>query len=337
MLKILTGMGENIKMELGAELHEALRREEDGYARNQAKQSTRNKPVPCCRVPGHGSARRPIPGQIWGAACRFRRRGQRQFKPSVSLAATLAFLPSFLIHPGRRAIHAGAVSSLTTHTSPLAMASAKAHRDHHHQHQHRAEASCPATSVAVAAARASDSSAPRGPRPPPSSHQARDQQLRRSAAFPPRRHHPRPPQRCGSERNIRQQHRGCGEVAGGTAAGCAAVCCCFPCVMVEVVVLATVRAPAALCRRAARARRIGGRRRSASAGQAAEMYELLVDDGSVGTDAAEDVAAALAAVAKPATEDSAELEKEVWARFYGAGFWRSPSQLGDDTGDRFFF
>lgn len=182
--------------------------------------------------------------------------------------------------------------------------------------RHRSEASAPATSVAVAEAKAGDTRRAQqqqqlGPAP------AAGAALRRSTAFPPRRQQH---QRCDSER-IRQPR--CGEVAGGTAAGCAAVCCCFPCAVVEVVVLATVRAPAALCRRAVRARR---RRRSASAGQAAEMYELLVDDGGV----AEPGEAAAVWPAMPPAEEAGELEKEVWARFYGAGFWRSPSQLGDE-------
>lgn len=38
--------------------------------------------------------------------------------------------------------------------------------------------------------------------------------------------------------------------------------------------------------------------------------------------------AAITAAAVP-SEEAGELEKEVWARFYGAGFWRSPSQLSD--------
>jgi hypothetical protein len=192
-------------------------------------------------------------------------------------------------------------------------------------HQHRAEASIPATSAAVAAARAIDGPRARIREPATLQHQ----QLRRSAAFPPRRQ-ARPPRRCGSERNLRHQHPGCGEVAGGTAAGCTAVCCCLPCVVVEVVVLATVRAPAALCRKAARARRgVAGRRRSASAGQAAEMYDLLVDDGGV----AEAAAFAEDIMPLPAGEDSVELEKEneMWAKFYGAGFWRSPSQVRDEN------
>jgi len=219
------------------------------------------------------------------------------------------------------------------------MAAVRSNRPHQHR---RSEASCPATSVAVAAARADDAprQRPRGP------VQVREQgplsaghhhQLRRSAAFPPRRPGAvpvrRPPQHCDSDLNIRE-HRTCSEVAGGTAAGCAAVCCCFPCVMVEVVVLATVRAPAALCRRAARVRK-AGRRRSASAGQATEIYELLVDDAGVVEVDASAAEAAVALPVKPALEleETGELEKEVWARFYGTGFWRSPSQL-DDEDDR---
>ncbi|KAG0548365.1 hypothetical protein BDA96_01G160700 [Sorghum bicolor] len=222
------------------------------------------------------------------------------------------------------------------------MAAVQSNRAHPHR---RSEASSPATSVAVAAARADDAQRQRRPRVPVQvreqgplavGHHHPHHQLRRSAAFPPRRPGAvpavrRPPQRCDSDLNIRE-HRTCSEVAGGTAAGCAAVCCCFPCVMVEVVVLATVRAPAALCRKAARVRK-AGRRRSASAGQATEIYELLVDDAAVvevDATGAADAAVALPVV-KPALEleDTGELEKEVWARFYGTGFWRSPSQLDD--------
>ncbi|CAN6282082.1 unnamed protein product [Urochloa humidicola] len=215
------------------------------------------------------------------------------------------------------------------------MAAVRSTRPQPHAHHHRrAEASSPATSLAVAAARADDAPRhrPRAPaqvREHDGQNQQQQMQLRRSAAFPPRRQVRRPPQRCDSDLNIRE-HRSCSEVAGGTAAGCAAVCCCFPCVMVEVVVLATVRAPAALCRRAARVRK-GVRRRSASAGQATEIYEILVDDGGVvEVDAGAADAAVALPIIKPALEETGELEKEVWARFYGAGFWRSPSNLGEE-------
>ncbi|PWZ21991.1 hypothetical protein Zm00014a_032871 [Zea mays] len=209
------------------------------------------------------------------------------------------------------------------------MAAVRSNRAHAHQHC-RSEASCPTTSVAVAAARAGD--APRHRSQAPVQVSKGHHQMRRSAAFPPRRPGPgrRPPQRCDSDLNIRQ-HRTCSEVAGGTAAGCAAVCCCFPCVMVEVVVLATVRAPAALCRKAARVSK-GGRRRSASVGQATEIYELPVDNAGVVVKVDASAVEAVALPVKPALqlEETGELEKEVWARFYGTGFWRSVSQLDDD-------
>nr|AGO59364.1 hypothetical protein OG_BBa0035M03.12 [Oryza glaberrima] len=169
------------------------------------------------------------------------------------------------------------------------------HHHHHHHRRHRSETSCPPTSVAVAAARAGDAHAP-------------DHPLRRSQAFPPRR---QPPHQQQQQRM--QPQRWDSE---------------------QVVVLATVRAPAALCRRAVRGRRGGrGTRRSASAGQAGEIYELLVDEGGA-VDSGEKKApvvwpvAAITAAAVP-SEEAGELEKEVWARFYGAGFWRSPSQLSD--------
>ncbi|XP_044948596.1 uncharacterized protein LOC123398159 [Hordeum vulgare subsp. vulgare] len=239
----------------------------------------------------------------------FKRGARHPPTPSSPRGPARTLLSSAGVPRGGRRASSKATRARTTRLGKQGMAtrSSKA--------RHRSEASAPATSVAVAAARAQD--APKAP-------------LRRSAAFPPRRSHSHPQphphghQRCDSEpvsRSGRQPR--CGEVAGGTAAGCAAVCCCFPCVMVEVVVLATVRAPAALCRRAVRARR---RRRSASAGQAVDMYELLVEDGTV----AEPGDPAVVWPAGQPAEDAGDMEKEVWSRFYGAGFWRSPSQLGDE-------
>ena len=47
------------------------------------------------------------------------------------------------------------------------------------------------------------------------------------------------------------------------------------------------------------------------------MYELLVDNSGVAE--ADEAATVWATI--PPTEEAGELEK-VWARFYGAGFWR---------------
>ncbi|KAL6854271.1 hypothetical protein ACP4OV_019174 [Aristida adscensionis] len=285
----------------------------------------------CMRRSGH----EPLPKMV--AACRSgrrrHRRARRPFNPKPPPSSSSLSVSSILGRRGRGCDPcARRVREIEDQTRPerLAMASSsgKAHRNN--QHQHRAEAPAPATSVVVEEARAGE---------PPQQWErvraqvrgAQAQQLRRSEAFPPRRtavaHAHQPPRRrrlhkrCDSEINLSPQHRGFGEVAGGTAAGCAAVSCCFPAVMVEVAVLATVRAPAALARKAIRAGR--GHRRAASAGQASEMYELVVDD--VGEAAGADGEAAK----KPQLEEEeqAEMEKEVWARFYGTGFWRSASQL----------
>ncbi|XP_066366046.1 uncharacterized protein [Miscanthus floridulus] len=64
----------------------------------------------------------------------------------------------------------------------------------------------------------------------------------------------------------------CQEVAGRATAECAAVCCCFPFAVVELVVLAAVGVPAALCRRALRAR---ARCRRASRTAAAKKKEMM--------------------------------------------------------------
>jgi hypothetical protein len=105
---------------------------------------------------------------------------------------------------------------------------------------------------------------------------------------------------------------------------------------VELVVLAAVRVPAALCRRVLRARR---RRRSAA--RAAQAKKEEMDELVVGV-APKAVAAAAkdrngdaldfcywppsTATTMPKHDDLADAEEKVWASFHGAGFWRSPSQ-----------
>ncbi|EEE53633.1 hypothetical protein OsJ_36910 [Oryza sativa Japonica Group] len=103
--------------------------------------------------------------------------------------------------------------------APIAMPA----RVHHHHHHHRRAL---AASPAALAAAGNGLSATR--------------RVRRSPAVEMRRERER--------RRAREQQPRCGEVAGGTAAECAAVFCCFPFAVVELVVLAAVRAPAALCR-----------------------------------------------------------------------------------------
>ncbi|CAK9152977.1 unnamed protein product [Ilex paraguariensis] len=117
------------------------------------------------------------------------------------------------------------------------------------------------------------------------------------------------------------------EVAGGTAAECAVVCCCCPCGLVNLLVLAVYKLPAGLCRNAIRRKR---RRRMIKKGRLPRR--------GCGCD---DTELQLHQVSMPATDklvngsamdsdkDVLELEKEMWDRFYGTGFWRSPSQRSD--------
>ena len=120
--------------------------------------------------------------------------------------------------------------------------------------------------------------------------------------------------------------RSMAEVAGGTTADCAAVCCCAPCAVVNMVVLAVYKVPAGLCRKAIRRRR--HRRLMKKGGLPArrcgcdeEFFELH--------SIASHVSMASAFDSLPEDKEVIELEKEMWDKFYGAGFWRSPSQRAD--------
>lgn len=120
-------------------------------------------------------------------------------------------------------------------------------------------------------------------------------------------------------------------MAGGTAAECAVVCCCCPCGIVNLILLAVYKVPAGLCRRAWRKTRrkrlikkglLSPKGRRLTCG--CEEKELQINPFAVNE--------AMAEMKRPAAEDEevdkqvAKLEKEMWERFYGTGFWRSPSQ-----------
>uniref|UniRef100_A0A0E0BVE6 Uncharacterized protein n=1 Tax=Oryza glumipatula TaxID=40148 RepID=A0A0E0BVE6_9ORYZ len=181
--------------------------------------------------------------------------------------------------------------------APIAMP-ARVH--HHHHHRRRALAASPA---ALAAAGNGLSATRR---------------VRRSPAVEMRRERER--------RRAREQQPRCGEVAGGTAAECAAVFCCFPFAVVELVVLAAVRAPAALCRRAVR----GGRRRRVRSTKPKETGAMdIASPRSLAAAAAKARKVDADFPATPKAEHLVDMEKEVWASFYGGGFWRSPSQRED--------
>ncbi|KAJ6826654.1 uncharacterized protein M6B38_126765 [Iris pallida] len=123
------------------------------------------------------------------------------------------------------------------------------------------------------------------------------------------------------------------EVAGGTAAECAAVCCCCPCGLVGLVVCALVKLPAGLCRRAIvrRRRRRIARKKSvllASAPAPAGVVGPAEETCVAAKRKAEEERWVVPAAEAPSVE-AAEMEREMMARFYGTGFWRSPSQRED--------
>ncbi|XP_051131182.1 uncharacterized protein LOC127251504 [Andrographis paniculata] len=129
-----------------------------------------------------------------------------------------------------------------------------------------------------------------------------------------------PPQ--GSNRRARLA-----EVAGGTTAECAAVACCCPCGLVHLFVLAAFKLPAGLCRKALRRRR--RRRQIQNAGLLAPPRKCSCDDSVMMHIHPVSNPAAMVNAIDSDNSEVIELEKEMWDRFYGAGFWRSPSQRSD--------
>ncbi|KAI4348849.1 hypothetical protein L6164_009519 [Bauhinia variegata] len=118
-----------------------------------------------------------------------------------------------------------------------------------------------------------------------------------------------------------------GEFVGSTAAECAAVCCCVPCAVANFLVLAIYKVPAGLCRRALRKKRLqrlakkglmSPRRRAYSFNHDEDFQIYPLNDDSL-LDIKSDKSQEL-------DKEAEELEKEMWQRFYGTGFFRSPSQ-----------
>ncbi|KAF8006915.1 hypothetical protein BT93_K1035 [Corymbia citriodora subsp. variegata] len=123
------------------------------------------------------------------------------------------------------------------------------------------------------------------------------------------------------------------EVAGGTAAECAVVCCCCPCGIVNLILLAVYKVPAGLCRRVWRKTRrkrlikkglLSPKGRRLTCG--CEEKELQIHPFTVNEAMAEMKSPAAVAADEEVDKQVAQLEKEMWERFYGTGFWRSPSQ-----------
>lgn len=119
-----------------------------------------------------------------------------------------------------------------------------------------------------------------------------------------------------------------GEVCGGTTAECAAICCCCPCGIANLLVLAIYKVPAGLCRRALRQKRL---RKLQKKGLLQQNHR-----GHCGCDIDSDFQIHPVVcledylpdreTSEEADKAVVELEKQMWERFYGTGFWRSPSQ-----------
>lgn len=111
----------------------------------------------------------------------------------------------------------------------------------------------------------------------------------------------------------------CAEVVGGTAAECAAVCCCCPCGLLSLIVFAVVRLPAGLCRKAIKKQRRKKKKKLSSLQQPRrhEDAELQADGSEISPGVWPD---------KSPSVFVSEMEKEMWTKIYGTGFWRNPSE-----------
>ncbi|KAF4371048.1 hypothetical protein CsatB_028424 [Cannabis sativa] len=139
----------------------------------------------------------------------------------------------------------------------------------------------------------------------------------------------RPPLRAP----ITREKRRIGELAGGTAAECAAVCCCFPCALMNLLVLAVYKVPAGLCRKAwakrkkrQRLAKMGLLPQRPSGPSGLTRDELEAEIKRVKEASLEQDKINGGGSNQGATSTVDLLEEEMWERFYGAGFWRSPSQ-----------
>ncbi|XP_058085468.1 uncharacterized protein LOC131232942 [Magnolia sinica] len=113
------------------------------------------------------------------------------------------------------------------------------------------------------------------------------------------------------------------EVAGGTAAECAAVCCCCPCGLVNLVVLAVVKLPAGLCRKAMLKK---NRKRKIGLLPQQQQLELSKRFNEMELQKLENIVTAETWPDKSPSMVVLDMEQEVWTQLYGTGFWRNPSE-----------
>lgn len=119
------------------------------------------------------------------------------------------------------------------------------------------------------------------------------------------------------------------ELAGGTTAECAAVCCCCPCGIVNLVMLAVVKLPAGLARKAiARRKRKGAGLLPQEQQQRQQQLELVKRYDDMELAELERMVAEEACWPgdKSPSVVVVEMEEEMWVQLYGTGFWRNPSE-----------
>ncbi|MED6135334.1 hypothetical protein PIB30_045524 [Stylosanthes scabra] len=137
---------------------------------------------------------------------------------------------------------------------------------------------------------------------------------RRSVPPPP----PMPPKPTKTRRRT-------SEVAGGATAECAAVFCCLPCAVMDLLVLTMYKLPAGLVKKAI----VKRDRRRIQKKKRTQMQMQNKQNSGVGVMALEEHLSAEEVEGKVVIKSTAEeddMEKEMWARFNGMGFWRSTSQ-----------
>ncbi|KAL1208821.1 hypothetical protein V5N11_010500 [Cardamine amara subsp. amara] len=130
------------------------------------------------------------------------------------------------------------------------------------------------------------------------------------------------------------ERRKVGEVAGGATAECAAVWCCCPCAVVNLMVLAVYKVPAAICKKAwrrSKRRRFTRKRHGLLASATAEGSQSTVHARLNEEDPTAEIVFKETQASKE-LNDVVTLDNEMLERFYGAGFWRSPSQRDTSSG-----
>ena len=116
-----------------------------------------------------------------------------------------------------------------------------------------------------------------------------------------------------------------GEMVGGTTAECTVVCCCCPCSVMELLVLGLYKVPIGLCKKALRRRKrqrlmknqdlFGPAKGGPTRAELEAELDQMVGERARGEDDQDD-----------GCTGTVDMEKEMWDRFYGTGFWRSSSQ-----------